>query len=461
MKAISWSRAALAGLVLAAAVPAQAQINANSPFVLAATGQGTLEAYFTTDGISYTAPLKVADQAETRYGDMAVADFNGDGLLDFLALDNWTGALHLYLRSGPTSFQPFGIGGLPSDPKQDHFNFRNLEPLAPDYGLGIIPADLDNDGDMDFLDARNKQFGTGLFWIAHGDSWMNDGTGNFTRVENAFDFADPSGSLPESIFTGWTLGMSVTLGDIDGDHIPDMLASEQASGGDQPSRVYALRGLGDGRFGIPEYVFTTPHPATFISLGDVNNTGTVDALVGMDDDGDPGQVYVFFGQGDGNFFQTAYEAFDTNPAESGSDQPGGGKFQLVDITRDGVLDVVASPGLTGPVTDVVTPARLVVYRGLGDGRFALASEIDPQIFVNTGFAAPTGDRTIHVRLPGDFDGTGGIDFRDVQYLMQPSRPAMSLEDPLDLNRDGVVNIGDARRLVLMCTLPRCAFVPGD
>lgn len=461
MKARFWSKAALAALAFAAATPALAQLTANSSFVLAATEQGTLEAYFTEDGIAFTAPMKVADQAETRYGDMAVADFNGDGLLDFIALDNWSTALHLYLRTGATSFHAFGVGGLEGDPKRSYFNSRN-EALAPDYGLGIIPADLDNDGDMDFLDARNKEFGPGLFWIAEGDAWMNDGTGNFTQVPDAFDFADPSGSLPGSIFTGWTLGMSVTLGDIDGDQIPDMLASEQSTGGDQPSRVYALRGLGDGRFGTPEHVFTTPHPATFISLGDVNNTGTVDALVGMDDDGDPGQVYVFFGQGDGNFFQTAYEAFDTNPAaESGSDQPGAGKFQLVDITRDGVLDVVASPGLTGPVTDVVTPAELLVYRGLGDGRFAFASEIDPLIFINTGFAAPTGGQPIFARQPGDFDGTGGIDYRDVQYLMQPSRPAMGPEDPFDLNRDGVVNIADARRLVLMCTLPRCAFVAGD
>lgn len=454
-------KAALAALAFGATGPALAQVTASSPFVLAATEQGTLDAYFTTDGIHYTAPLKVADQAETRYGDMAVADFNGDGLLDFLALDNETTALHLYLRTGPTSFQPFGIGALATDPKRDYYNARNQRALAPDYGLGIIPADLDNDGDMDFLDARNKEFGPGLFWIATGDAWINDGTGHFTQVPHAFDFADPAGSLPGSIFTGWTLGTSITLGDVDGDHIPDMLASEQSSGGDQPSRVYLLRGLGDGRFGPPEYVFTAPHPATFISLGDVNNTGTVDALVGMDDDGDPGQVYVFFGKGDGTFFQTPYEAFDTNPTESGSDQPGGGKFQLVDITGDGVLDAVASPALTGPVTDVVTPGRLVVYRGLGDGRFVLAGEIDPQIFVNTGFAAPTGGRPILVHQPGDFDNTGGIDYRDVQFLLGPSRPAMSPEDPFDLNRDGVVNVGDARRLVLMCTLPRCALVPGD
>lgn len=453
MKATYRIKAALSCLLLASALPVSAQVTASSQFVLAATGQGTLDAYFTTNGTSFTPALEVANQAETRYGEMAIADFNGDGLLDFLALDNWTNALHLYRRTGPTSFAPLGIGGLDFDPKQDYYNARGQESLAPDYGLGIIPADLDNDGDMDFLEAKNKEFGPGLFWIATGNAHLNDGAGNFTRVGDAFDFS--------SIFTGWTLGMSITLGDVNGDGFPDMLASEQGSGGDQPSRVYLLRGNGDGTFGIPVHVFTTPHPATFISLGDVNNTGTVDALVGMDDDGDPGQVYVFFGQGNGEFFPTPYEAFDTNPAESGADAPGGGKFQLVDITRDGVLDVVASPGLTGPVTDILSPARLLVYRGLGDGRFELAGEVDPQIFVNTGFAAPVNRQAIFAHQPGDFDGTGGIDFRDVQYLMRPSRPAMGPEDPFDLNRDGVVNVGDARRLVLMCTLPRCAFVVGD
>lgn len=451
MKTFAYTRAALALAASAFLLPAQAQVSPASQFVLAATERGTLEAYFTDDGAIFSPPIEVANQAETHYGEMAVADFNRDGLTDFLAFDNDSGALHLYLRTGATSFAAFGIGGLDPDPKHDYYNARGQRDLAPDYGLGLIPADLDNDGDMDFLEAKNREFGPGLFWIAVGNAWMNDGTGTFTRVGGAFDFS--------SIFSGWTLGMSVTLGDLDGDGFPDMLASEQQSGGDQPSRVYALLGNGDGTFGPPQHVFTTPHPATFISLGDVNNSGTVDALVGMDDDGDPGQVYVFFGQGNGQFFPTPFEAFDTNPAESGGDQPGGGRFQLADVTGDGVLDVVASPALGGPVPDTITPAELLLYQGLGDGRFVFAYEIDAQIFTHTGFAAAVDRLPVFPRLPGDFDGTGGIDFRDLVYLLEPSRPAMGPEDPFDLNRDGIVNVADARRLVLMCTAPRCAFVP--
>ena len=452
VKKLPIGKAALCAAGLATALAAHAQISPRSQFVLTATAEGTLMAYFTDDGSVFSPPVEVASLPEASYGEMAVADFSGDGLLDFVAVDNHSVPLLLFRRTGATTFEQEFIGSVASDPKQVYYISRGQTELGRDYGMGIVPVDVDADGDMDILEAINVEFGPGLFWIAKGNTWLNNGTGQFERMEDTFDFS--------SIFTGWSLGMSITLGDLDGDGFPDMLASEQSSGSDVPSRVYALRGNGDGTFGAPVHVFTTPHPATFISMGDVNNNGTVDALVGMDDDGDPGQVYVFFGTGDFNFVQAPYEAFDTHEAETGLDAPGGGRFQLVDVDRDGVLDVVASPALAGPVPDALSPARLAWYRGLGDGRFVFATEIEQQIFTHIGFAAPAGT-AVNPRLPGDLDGTGGIDFRDVRILMQPSHPAMGPHDPFDLNRDGIVNVADTRRLVLMCTLPRCAFVVGD
>ncbi|GGB95862.1 FG-GAP repeat domain-containing protein [Pseudoduganella buxea] len=425
-------------------------------FMLAAKGQPTLDAYFTLDGTRLAAPVAVGESpAGAVLAETAVADFDGDGQLDFVAAANEpNGEVYLYRRTGPLTFaEPVRIGALADDPKVNYQFARGRPDLAPDYGLGLIPVDLDDDGDVDLLEGVNRDFGENLYWIAGGNAWLNDGAGNFTVTQDTFDFS--------SLSTGWTLAMSATLGDLNGDGKPDMLVSEQSSGGDVRSRVYALMGGGDGTFAAPSLVFTTPHPATFISMGDVNNNGTTDALVGMDDDGDPGQVYVYIGFGDGTFYEEAQAAFDTAPAtEGGSDEAGGGKFQLVDLTGDGVLDVVASPALEGPVDDVLPPAWLRVYRGRGNGRYDLLTQAPGTMLVNTGFSAPYA-RPAPGFLRFDLNGDGNTDLRDMAYLTGPRQPAIRPYDPLEMNHDGFIDVADARLLVLRCTAPRCIRLPRD
>jgi hypothetical protein len=285
---------------------------------------------------------------------------------------------------------------LDSDPKSTYYldPTRGNNPLfAPDYGLGLTATDINNDGHIDFLENINYDFGDNRYWITRGNAYLNDGSGNFVKVSNAFDFS--------LVYTGWTLGMSSTVVDVDGGY-PDMLVSEQISGGAVSSKVYLLTGLGNGTFElfdsdgsgefneIDDYVFqTNNHPATYMTLGDFNNDGNTDAIVGQDDDGDPGAAFLFVGHGDGTFDQTGIEVFDTrDDIESGADQPGIGRFQAYDADQDSVLDIISASGHLGPISGYPTDASLLFFRGQIDGGFVEHQVIDTNILMPTAFTAP-------------------------------------------------------------------------
>lgn len=59
--------------------------------------------------------------------------------------------------------------------------------------------------------------------------------------------------------------------------------------------------------------------------------------------------------------------------------------------------------------------------------------------------------------PGDLDGDGRIDIKDVNIIMGVlNTPAWGTKDPRDLNHDGMITVLDARKLVTLCSKPGCA-----
>lgn len=442
----------------------------NDQYLMVADQKTTLDMYFSNENGTFQSPIAVGNYAgavlslyssyvEANYAEMAVADFDGDDQLDFIAATNENPSrLFLYRRTGSYSYAPEPLGFLDPDPKAAYWldpTKGNKPELAPDYGMGLIAADLDRDGDTDLIEGVNHDFGNNLFWIAQGNAYLNDGTGHFTKVSGAFNFSN--------IWNGWTLGMTSTLMDVTGDDFADMLVSNQSSGSAVNSQVYLLKGKGDGKFDTPKLVFTTANsPATFISMGDVNNDGREDALVGMDDDGDPGQVYWYFGYGNGTFAQTPREAFDTQPTiEFGSDQPGGGKFQVYDADLDGVVDIIASASINGPVTNGQDSAELLFFHGLGNGSFNEKRAIQSSIITNTAFTAPLMQSSainILGSRNGDIDRNGNVDTDDIKILSQSNGSAVSINDPWDINGDRKINVLDARKIVSLglCTKKLCA-----
>ena len=62
-----------------------------------------------------------------------------------------------------------------------------------------------------------------------------------------------------------------------------------------------------------------------------------------------------------------------------------------------------------------------------------------------------------LQVPGDLDLDGDVDRDDLNIILAArNTPADGPDDPRDLDGDGMITALDARKLVLMCTRPRCA-----
>ncbi|NPU92724.1 MAG: ExeM/NucH family extracellular endonuclease [Gammaproteobacteria bacterium] len=64
---------------------------------------------------------------------------------------------------------------------------------------------------------------------------------------------------------------------------------------------------------------------------------------------------------------------------------------------------------------------------------------------------------VAVKLVSDLDGDGDVDNNDVQVVLAARNTVAVDNDPRDINRDGFINVTDARALSLQCTRARCAI----
>lgn len=64
---------------------------------------------------------------------------------------------------------------------------------------------------------------------------------------------------------------------------------------------------------------------------------------------------------------------------------------------------------------------------------------------------------VAVKLVPDLDGDGDVDNNDVQVVLAARNTVAVNNDPRDINRDGFINVTDARALSLQCTRARCAI----
>ena len=177
-------------------------------------------------------------------GHMAIGDFNGDGVPDFVASGATAGMVGIYLGNGDGTFtQP--PGGL---------YFYQTSPWI-DYPRGVAVADFNGDGKADVA-------------ISEADSHTvtiltGNGDGTFTVGASAIDGTG-------SAATAWT----VAAADFNGDgHIDLALTADWQAVGDPSLSI--LPGNGDGTFGTAATFVATP-PNTFdlaVGVGDFYSTG--------------------------------------------------------------------------------------------------------------------------------------------------------------------------------------------
>lgn len=155
--------------------------------------------------------------------------------------------------------------------------------------------------------------------------------GTFTHKKTALSLKDKH---------VWWLAPTSHIRDMDGDGCADLVVTRYDHGGAASSSIYLAKGDCSGDFSEPSVIAKISSPGTGDDIGDLSGDGRMDLIIGLDDDGDPGQTWVLAGDGSGSL-GSPNPVFDVSELESGHDGAGWGTFFLYDWDHDGALDVLS------------------------------------------------------------------------------------------------------------------------
>jgi hypothetical protein len=238
------------------------------------------------------------DLGDTAAGGVAVADLNGDGKPDLLVVNG--GSLSVLLGNGDGTFQtavtyPFTGGG---------------------YIYSFAAADVNGDGTLDIL-ILVQNLGINSISMFLGNS---DGT------------FQP----PVSLFPDFAL-YSVALADVNGDGKPDLLMT------DEEAEVAVALGNGDGTFRSAVPFASGGEVPRRVTVADLNGDGKADLVVANSGGSLRNNIAVLLGNGDGSF-QSAI-SFDPGSADPWA-------LTVADVNGDGKPDILfTSPYGSGSGSD--------------------------------------------------------------------------------------------------------------
>ena len=336
-------------------------------------------------------------------GDLAVADLNGDEILDILTVNEGPDTLSLALGNGDGSF------GVRTD---------ILIGTNQNAGIGINPdalvvADFNKDGALDVV--TGNLFTSDVSFVpGNGDGTFGTSTRYATGVSPnsvvAADF-DGDGNLDVLLGNGdgtfdaqvlYAVGdvpRFIRVADFNGDEVPDMAVANDGQFG---GTVSVLLGVGDGTFG-DQLVFTTGSDNDALATGDFDNDGNVD--IAANRAGLGGSIIsIHHGNGDGTFTMNADIVV-----------PFTRYLDAVDLDEDGSLDLL--------VSFIGQQFGVQILEGQGDGTFAYGTVLDGGQFP---------DRVV----PADLNDDGSLDLamvntqsNDVSIFLAASDGVFDDEQP--------------------------------
>jgi hypothetical protein len=181
----------------------------------------------------------------------------------------------------------------------------------------------------------------------------------------------------------WGFRVSFSALDQNADGKNDIVFLTYASGGNSPAPVYLLLGNGDGTFDFSNQTPLLTHnqggkqaPANAVIFADFDGDKVGDVLAGLDDDGDPGAMWLYKGTGPGQFASGSTKVLDINPGtNSGSDKPGNtSAARTFDFNFDGLMDVIIGHRHTKAWDP---PSKTEVFYGTGGGQFGPPVTVGP------------------------------------------------------------------------------------
>lgn len=213
---------------------ATAEIDGDTVSILLARADGSFEAKFVSLRVAGTPAATDADPRS-----LAVADFNGDRLLDLVTANHDSGTIAILTGDGAGNFSVriLAVGNNP---------------------VVAMPVDVNTDGTTDLV-VTDRTTGT-LIVLS------NDGRGNFT-LEDEFT-VDPGGR-PEAS----------TLGDFDGNGFADVIVA-----GRDTNKIFVMGGDGRGRFAKAAEASVGREPRA-VALVDLNKDEKSDIVVANSRDG--------------------------------------------------------------------------------------------------------------------------------------------------------------------------------
>ena len=327
--------------------------------------------FFSCTGFSTPKEAKILIKENTDYfsnkillgdgynwtSDMEFVDFDKDGDLDAIVA-NYQLPNELFQNDGKGQFTRIGFFGAGGD------SYENGKTDA------IAVGDINGDGFVDILEAN--RFGE------PSNIYLGDGKGHFTR----------SGALTDETFNT----TDIELGDLDGDGDLDAITASEYfinwNGVTCPAKV-SIHTNTNGVFQATKILNDGFQPRD-IALGDMDNDGDLDIVVGNEGDGETlssGEDKVYFNDGIGNFI---------NSVTFGSEDDNTFSVALGDVDNDGDLDIAL--GDFGMWDDSGgRPAQNYIYLNDGKGKSYTPKPIESCY----GF-------TSHICM-GDVDNDGDLD----------------------------------------------------